>query len=225
MSTLTQAELAALQSPLSNDCRVLYLLGLRVSANSATTSTAPVDYKQLLNLLNGDNKEEPYQRGRQINSLIKQLEQVGLVSLPMDLDIEHTINGKSLLLPLITEPKSDFEQLHQRHCSMHASWTPNKSLFEEMASLLGIIDKTYEDSDIGEFVAYWLGRPSSVFSEFQWTQKFANNIKRKRLASGYGSASTPTKIFGTQQVKVAAGIEADDNARKLVEKYAASKKS
>ena len=108
---------------------------------------------------------------------------------------------------------------------MHASWTPNKSLFEEMASLLGIIDKTYEDSDIGEFVAYWLGRPSSVFSEFQWTQKFANNIKRKRLASGYGSASTPTKIVGTQQVKVAAGIEADDNARKLVEKYAASKKS
>ena len=164
MSTLTQAELAALQSPLSNDCRVLYLLGLRVSANSATTSTAPVDYKQLLNLLNGDNKEEPYQRGRQINSLIKQLEQVGLVSLPVDLDIEHTINGKSLLLPLITEPKSDFEQLHQRHCSMHASWTPNKSLFEEMAALLGIIDKTYEDNDIGEFVAYWLGRPSSVFS-------------------------------------------------------------
>ncbi|GEA09000.1 hypothetical protein KUL42_37610 [Alteromonas sp. KUL42] len=225
MSTLTQAELAALQSPLSNDCRVLYLLGLRVSANSATTSTAPVDYKQLLNLLNGDNKEEPYQRGRQINSLIKQLEQVGLVSLPVDLDIEHTINGKSLLLPLITEPKSDFEQLHQRHCSMHASWTPNKSLFEEMAALLGIIDKTYEDNDIGEFVAYWLGRPSSVFSEFQWTQKFANNIKRKRLASGYGSANTPTKIVGTQQVKVAAGIEADDNARKLVEKYAASKKS
>jgi len=30
---------------------------------------------------------------------------------------------------------------------------------------------------------------------------------------------------GTQQVKVAAGIEADDNARKLVEKYAATKKS
>lgn len=225
MSALTQAELAALQSPLSNDCRVLYLLGLRVSANSATTSTAPVDYKQMLSLLNGDNKEEPYQRGRQINSLIKQLEQVGLVSLPVDMDIDHTINGKSLLLPLIAEPKSDFEQLHQRHCSMYASWTPNKSLFDEMASLLGIIDKTYEDNDIGEFVAYWLGRPSSVFSEFQWTQKFANNIKRKRLASGYGSASTPTKIVGTQQVKVAAGIEADDNAKKLVEKYAASKKS
>ena len=88
-SNLTQAELAALQSPLSNDCRVLYLLGLRPNANSATTSSAPIDYKQLLNLLNGDGKEEPYQRGRQVNSLVRQLEQVGLVALPLELDLEH----------------------------------------------------------------------------------------------------------------------------------------
>jgi hypothetical protein len=221
ITNLTQAELAALTSPLSNDCRVLYLLGLREGANSATTSSSPIDYKHLLNLLNGDDKDTPYQRGRQINSLIKQLEQVGLVALPVEMDLEHTINGKTLLLPLISEPQSDFDQLHTRHSAMSAAWKPNQALFEEMASLLGIIDKTFDDNEVGEFVAYWLGRPSSVFSEFQWTQKFANNIKRKRLASGYA----PTKVVGTQQVKVAAGIEADDNARKLVEKYAASKKS
>ena len=220
-SSLTQAELAVLQSPLSNDCRVLYLLGLRVGANQTTTSTAPIDYKQLLALLNGDNIDDTFQRGRQINSLVKQLEQVGLVALPLELDLEHTINGKTLLLPLLSEPQSDFEQLHTRHSAMTATWTPNKALFEEMASLLGIIDKTFDENEVGEFIAYWLGRPSSVFSEFQWTQKFANNIKRKRLASGYA----PTKVVGTQQVKVAAGIEADDNAKKLVEKYAATKKS
>ncbi|HAO16977.1 MAG TPA: flavodoxin, partial [Alteromonas macleodii] len=135
-SNLTQAELAALQSPLSNDCRVLYLLGLRTGANSATTSSAPIDYKQLLNLLNGDSKDEPYQRGRQINSLVKQLEQVGLVALPLELDLEHTINGKTLLLPLLSEPQSDFDQLHARHSAMTPNWTPNKALFEEMASLL-----------------------------------------------------------------------------------------
>ena len=139
----------------------------------------------------------------------------------LELDLEHTINGKTLLLPLLSEPQSDFDQLHARHSAMTPNWTPNKALFEEMASLLGIIDKTFDDNEVGEFIAYWLGRPSSVFSEFQWTQKFANNIKRKRLASGYA----PTKVVGTQQVKVAAGIEADDNARKLVEKYAATKKS
>ncbi len=217
----TQAELAALQSPLSNDCRVLYVLGLRLGANKATTSSSPIDYKQLLDLLNGDNKESPYQRGRQINSLIRQLEQIGLVALPYDMDLDHTINGKTLLLPLLSEPQSDFDQLHTRHSAMSTNWLPNKALFEEMATLLGIIDKTYDDNEVGEFKAYWLGRPSSVFSEFQWTQKFANNIKRKRLASGFGA----TKVIGTQQVKVAAGIEADDNAKKLVEKYAATKKS
>ena len=69
-TTLTQAELAVLQSPLSNDCRVLYLLGLRPTANTASTATAPIDYKFLLSLLNGEQKDLPYQRGRQINSLL-----------------------------------------------------------------------------------------------------------------------------------------------------------
>ena len=127
-SNLTQAELAALQCPISNDCRVLYLLGLRVGANTATTSSAPIDYKHLLNLLNGDSKDEPYQRGRQINSLVKQLEQVGLVALPLALDLEHTINGKTLLLPLLSEAQSDFDQLHARPVSYTHLTLPTSDL-------------------------------------------------------------------------------------------------
>ena len=81
-------------------------------------------------------------------------------------------------------------------------------------------DAEYNEEDVGEFIAYWLGRPNALFSEFQWTQKFAYTMKRKRVASGY----EPTRKIGSQQVKVAPGIEADDNARKLVEKYATSTK-
>ncbi|NDV90872.1 flavodoxin [Alteromonas sp. 345S023] len=217
---LTHAELAALTSSLSNDARVLYMLGLRPNANSATTTSAPIDYKALLVLLNGDDKDTPYQRGRQINSLLRQLEQNGLVALPDAVDLAHSVNGKILLLPLISETQNSFSALHKSHFSMSASWQPNASLFKEMAQLLGIIDAEYDNNDIGEFIAYWLGRPSTVFSEFQWTQKFAYNIKRKRLASGY----EPVRKVGNQHVKVAAGIEADDNARKLVEKYATSSK-
>lgn len=213
---LTHAELAALTSSLSNDARVLYMLGLRPTANNATTSTAPIDYKALLSLLNGDDKESTYQRGRQINSLLRQLEQQGLIALPDNVDLEHSVNGKSLLLPLISEAQDSFNALHKSHFAMSPSWQPNLHLFNEMAQLLGIIDAEYDDHDIGEFIAYWLGRPGTVFSEFQWTQKFAYNIKRKRLASGY----EPVRKVGNQHVKVAAGIEADDNARKLVEKYA-----
>ena len=213
---LTHAELAALTSSLSNDARVLYMLGLRPYANSATTTSAPIDYKALLALLNGDDKDPPYQRGRQVNSLLRQLEQNGLVALPDAVDLAHSVNGKILLLPLISEAQNSFSALHKSHFSMSPSWQPNKSLFNEMAQLLGIIDAEYDNNDIGEFIAYWLGRPSTVFSEFQWTQKFAYNMKRKRLASGY----EPVRKVGNQHVKVAAGIEADDNARKLVEKYA-----
>ena len=110
---LTQAELAALSSPLANDARVLYFLGLRPTANLATTATAPIDYKPLLALLNGDNKEQPYQRGRQINSLLKQLEQAGLVAFPSEIDLAHSINGKSLLLPLLTVSNDSFDTLHK----------------------------------------------------------------------------------------------------------------
>ena len=217
---LTQAELAALSSPLANDARVLYFLGLRPTANLATTATAPIDYKPLLALLNGDNKEQPYQRGRQINSLLKQLEQAGLVALPSEIDLAHSINGKSLLLPLLTVSNDSFDTLHKSHYVMSPSWKPNLALFEEMAGLIGIIDAEYNEEDVGEFIAYWLGRPNALFSEFQWTQKFAYTMKRKRVASGY----EPTRKIGRQQVKVAPGIEADDNARKLVEKYATSTK-
>ena len=217
---LTQAELTILQSPMSNDCRVLYLLGLRPTANFATTSSSPIDYKQLLSLLNGEAKENTYQRGRQINSLLKQLELTGLVIFPEGMDLEHSINGKTVLLPLIIESKNNFDSLHKIHYSITTSWQPNKDLFEEMAQLLGIIDTEYDDNDVGEFIAYWLGRPTTILSEFQWTQKFAHNIKHKRISSGY----TPVRKIGNQTVKVAAGIEADDNAKKLVEKYSASTK-
>ena len=84
-----------------------------------------------------------------------------------------------------------------------------------MATLLGLIDKEFDADDVGEFIAYWLGRPNTVFSHFQWTQKFAYAMRYKRLAAG----GSPKARVGNQQVPVAAGIEADDNARKLVEKY------
>jgi DNA replication protein DnaT len=68
---------------------------------------------------------------------------------------------------------------------------------------------------LGEFVAYWMGRPQMQFSQFQWTQKFVFQLKQRRLANGI---STSQKV-GSQLVKPKASVEADDNAKKLVEKY------
>ncbi|QJR80972.1 flavodoxin [Alteromonas pelagimontana] len=217
----TQAEYHALCSGISNDARVLYCLGLRPTANTTSATTEPLNYKHLLALLNADQDAKPYSRGRQINSLLRQLEHAGLIALPDAHTLDQSLNAQTLLLPLCTDQQNNFSHLHRQHQEMTTRWRPDNALFEEMASLLGIIDKTYEEEDIGEFIAYWLGRPSSVFSHFQWTQKFAYAIKYKRTAMGM----TPVKKVGTQKVSVAPGIEADDNARRLVEKYSSTKKS
>ncbi len=216
---LNDAERAALTSPLSNDARVLYCLGLRPGANDKTGASAPLDYRSLLTLLNADNKEAPYQRGRQINSLLKQLDTAGLVTATTDTQYEHSLNGQQVVLPLCKLEPEAFDSLHQRHTAMSAQWQPDDALYQELTSLMGVIDADYDEHDTGEFVAYWLGRPEAVFSLFQWTQKFAYSMRKKRLAAGY----VPTRRVGNQQTKVAAGVEADDNARKLVEKYAGNK--
>lgn len=218
----TQAEFHALCAPLSNSARVLYTLGLRPTANLVTAASEPLNYKFILKLLNGaEQNEGSYTRGRQINTLLQQLEQAGLVALPQALDFEHSLNGKALLLPLSTQAQDDFAHLHRQHQPMKANWQPDEALFRQMANLLGLIDKEFDKNDVGEFIAYWLGRPAAVFSHFQWTQKFTYAMRQKRLASG----SAPKQQVGSQQVPVAAGLEADDNARKLVAKYSSHKKA
>lgn len=219
----TEAEYHALTSSLSNDCRVLYCLGLRPTANSTTGITEPVNYKFLITLLNGNHQtEEKYTRGQQINSILTELEQQGLIALQGNITLSESLSGQRLLLPLFCQNQNDYTHLHRQHTAIHGRWRPDPALFTDMADLLGLIDRDFNDEDIGEFVAYWLGRPDAVYSHFQWTQKFAYAMKRKRTAT---PSYTTTKKAGTQQVPIAPGIEADDNARKLVEKYAAKKKS
>ncbi|BBO30063.1 hypothetical protein SAMN05216361_0918 [Marisediminitalea aggregata] len=211
----TQAELNALTSPLSNDARVLYCLGLRPTVNTNTMVSAPLQYKSLLTLVNGNSNDGPFTRGRDINQLIEQLAQAGLVSLPESLSFEASLNGERLLLPL-THEQPEYASLHQQRHAMHANWQPQTNVFNELANLIGLIDTHYEQEDTGEFVAYWLGRPEVVLSAYQWTQKFVHSLKTRRTAKGYQAV----KKVGNQIVKVEAGIEADDNARKLVAKYA-----
>ncbi len=211
----TQAELNALTSPLSNAARVLYCLALRPKANQDTLLSNPLQYKELLALMNSDPQREPVTRGREINTLLEELTQAGLVSLPESLSLDMSLNGKRVLLPLISNTQG-YQPFHQQHYAMHRDWQPERQVFEDIAALIGLIDKSFDEQDIGEFVAYWLGRPEAVFSSYQWTQKFTYALKNRRTAKGYQA----TKKVGNQVVTVEPGIEADDNARQLVAKYA-----
>ncbi|MFT7009915.1 MAG: DNA replication protein DnaT [Colwellia sp.] len=210
---LNKAEQTALLQPLSNDARILYILGIKPTAEESSGATATLNYKSLLSILNA--KEEKYTLGRQVNSLIKELLSVGLVNFQDEIELNHSFNGKTLILPLITMKADEYSRLHLNWHAMHIDWLPNKKLITDLAKLLGIIDYDYTTSELGDFIAYWLGRPESQFSEYQWTQKFVFNLKKMRLAHGFKNVEK----VGQQIVQTKAGIHADENAKNLVAKY------
>jgi DNA replication protein DnaT len=210
---LNKAEQTALLQPLSNDARILYILGIKFTAEQSSGATATLNYKSLLSILNA--KEEKYTLGRQVNSLIKELLSVGLVNFQDEIELNHSFNGKTLILPLITMKADEYSKLHLNWHTMSIDWLPNKKLITDLAKLLGIIDYDYTTSELGDFIAYWLGRPESQFSEYQWTQKFVFNLKKMRLAHGFKNVEK----VGQQIVQTKAGIHADENAKNLVAKY------
>lgn len=216
---LNEAEQKALNQNLSNDARVLYLLGLKPSIDQATGKTPALNYKSLLAMLNA--KETKFTLGRQVNALIKELLQVELVAFVEDVDLSKSFNGKILLLPLLMLKSDNYTQLHLQWQKMSADWTPNSALYKDLAKLVGIIDSEFSDHEIGDFVAYWLGRPETQFTQFQWTQKFVFNVKQKRLAK---NMSAIHKV-GNQVVTAKPGVVADENAKNLVAKYSGKLKS
>jgi DNA replication protein DnaT len=212
-----KTEQTALIQGISNDARILYILGLRPYANTVDGVIPALNYKQLLKLLNG--KEETYTLGRQINALVKELLSVGLINFNQEVELNHSFNGKKLILPLMLILPDDYAKLHLQWHTMALNWSPNEKLLEDLAKLVGIIDCAYTGDELGDFIAYWLGRPESNFSPFQWTQKFVFNLKHKRLARGI---KTVHKV-GSQIVTPKAALVADENARNLVAKYSTKK--
>jgi hypothetical protein len=210
---LNKVEQTALHQPLSNDARILYILGIKPTADQSSGATSPLNYKSILSILNA--KEEKFTLGRQVNSLIKELLSVGLVSFQNEVELNLSFNGKTLILPLTTMKVDEYSKLHLNWHTMHLDWHPNKKLISDLAKLVGIIDYDYSTNELGDFIAYWLGRPESQFSEYQWTQKFVFNLKKMRLAHGFKNVQK----VGQQIVQTKAGILADENAKNLVAKY------
>ncbi len=210
---MNTTELEVLKGPISNEARVLYCLGLRPIAQNQTGLTEPLHYKTLLALLN--SKEKIVTLGRQINRLLSELVDAGLVSATVEIENNRSCNGKPLILPLVAIDIDDYANMHTQWLTMQLEWQPHKHLYQDLAKLVGIIDKEYNENELGDFIAYWLGRPESQHTVFQWTQKFVFFIKKQRLAMGYSDK----KRVGNQIVTKKAGISTDSNTKKLVEKY------
>lgn len=155
--------------------------------------------------------------GRQISALFKELHTVGLVLLDDDVDFSKSLHNHSLRLPLTELPQSIENPLfHNQHKSMRLDWRPIEAVFHDLCALVGLIETTYSADELGEFIAYWLGRIDSQHTEYQWTQKLVIHLKQRRQRFPLSEQKTAA---GHQYVTPSAGIVFDDNVAKLINQY------
>ncbi|MGQ8367306.1 DnaT-like ssDNA-binding domain-containing protein [Glaciecola sp. 1036] len=211
---MNSLEIEALQQPLSNEARTLYCVYLRPQW-SINSQKITVKNKTILQLLN--SKKETITLGRQISALFKELVDIGLVKFIENIEFSKSLNNQYIYLPLAKVPKDDKHQnLHQQHGSMSISWRPDTESFTMLSDLVGLIDKEYSADELGEFIAYWLGRPEVTQTPYQWTQKFVLQLKHRRIKRPVHQEQTKA---GHQWITPQAGIAFDENVEKLVNKY------
>ncbi len=211
MNTL---ELESLNTPLSNLARVLYCVYLRPQLQQNSLKVT-INNKAILQLIN--NKKQVLTMGRQVSSLLKELHKVGLIDAGDSPDFTKSFHNQSVALPLSVLPQSlEDPQFHSAHTSMRLDWRPQQSIFEDLCHLVGVIEKTYSADELGEFIAYWLGRIDTQCTAYQWTQKLVIHLKQRRQRLPLAQQKTAT---GHQYVTPSAGIVFDDNVKKLIEEY------
>ncbi len=211
---MNHLELTALQTPISHMARTLYCLYLRPQVAQGK-HTATINNKSILELIN--NKDTCITKGREINALFSELLDVGLVEIDKEKLMEASLHKKTIHLPLVHLPQTlEDPNLHSNFQNMHLNWRPHESVFNDLCQLVGLIDKIYNADELGEFIAYWIGRIDTQCTEYQWTQKLVIHLKQRRLTKPFSGQQTRT---GHQYVTPKSGIEFDDNVKRLVEQY------
>lgn len=192
---MTPAEYHALSHPrLSHPARTLYCLHLR----RIWIEQQPriLNYPQLGRALAVTDPDSPsgfsYQvNGRQLTLLLEELISAGLLEAQLAGEHFHT---QPFTLPLLQQETSS--PLPQTPFPMHLEWRPDESM-PALARLCGVIDCSYSEEDLGEFIAYWLGRPDVFDNQHQWTLKFIRALKTRRYVKRQHSQEQ-----GYQQVTI-----------------------
>lgn len=198
---------------LSNEAKLLYLLVLRPGSDPTSGLTAPINYKAIVAQLSAGGAT--LSLGREINKLFQELEQSGLIAIDNNQDLSESLSGEQILLPLRVPPEQVSPNIHNSWSTMTTKWQPPIDIFNDICELVGLIQKEYDDLELGEFIAYWIGRPQVQLSPYQWTQKFVFHLRQKRITKGY----TATQTIGFQQVDKEPEVVLNDKAKQLVERY------
>ena len=193
--TMTPAEYSALAHPrLSHPARSLYTLQLRrlVLENQLARLNYPELGRALAVVDPGDPCGFSFQvNARQLTELLDELMEAELLQVEAQADSEH-YHQCPFQLPLLSQRVRS--PLPERPFQMHLHWRPDEEL-PALARLCGVIDASYSEEDLGEFIAYWLGRPEVFDSQHQWMLKFIRTLKSRRY-----TRRQPTEVAGYQQI-------------------------
>ncbi|ART78963.1 DnaT-like ssDNA-binding domain-containing protein [Oceanisphaera avium] len=174
---MTPAEYQALTSPsLSHAARSLYQLYIRHHALG--DKSQPLDYPLLGKALTVQGKSAQHYRvtANTLSALVEELLAVGLLNLYHNPHPVH-FHGAVFTLPLKHLP--GLAPLPSRQFAMHAQWRPDEQ-FAGLARLCGLLDSTIDETELGEFIAYWLGRPEVFENQHQWMLKLVRKLKQQR---------------------------------------------
>ena len=178
---MTPAEYSALAHPrLSHPARSLYTLQLRrlVLENRLARLNYPELGRALAVVDPGNSGGFSYQvNARQLTELLDELMEAELLQVEAQADSEH-YHQCPFQLPLLSQRVRS--PLPARPFQMHLQWRPDEEL-PALARLCGVIDASYSEEDLGEFIAYWLGRPEVFDSQHQWMLKFIRALRDERI--------------------------------------------
>lgn len=177
---MTPAEYNALANPrLSHPARTLYVLLLRrmVLEHQAPSLSYPELGRALAVADPHDTSGFAFQvNARQLTTLLEQLVSAQLLKIEHDSRSEH-YHQCTFQLPLLQLQSRS--PLPERPFQMHLHWRPDEGL-PALAKLCGVLDASYSEEELGEFIAYWLGRPEVFDSQHQWMLKFIRALKGRR---------------------------------------------
>ncbi|OIN06650.1 DnaT-like ssDNA-binding domain-containing protein [Oceanisphaera psychrotolerans] len=174
---MTPAEYQALTSPrLSHPARSLYQLYLRHHARGDITQA--LDYPLLGKALavQGEGEYRYRVTPAELTALVDELLDAGLLSLVQNPHPQH-YHGAVFSLPL--KGLQGLAPLPSRQFAMHPQWRPDEQ-FDGLARLCGLLDSHVDETELGEFIAYWLGRPEVFENQHQWMLKLVRKLKNQR---------------------------------------------
>ncbi len=146
---------------------------------------------------------------KQLTQLLNELIQVGLIKVcAPDIEKEH-YHGKEITLPLLLESRPI--PVKQSAFALFPEWRPDDG-FSNLARMCGLIDIRYDETDLGEFIAYWLGHPERFETQHQWMLKFIKQLKSKR----YRKPIQETIGYQTAQSSVISQNEPSQRAQEMI---------